>query len=146
MWRSILATTCGTASDWPRLCLYMRSRDVAQYTSHNICHVCGAVWRRVARVTALGSEASTPCQLQPGTLAILKEANSCTIRQSLGGRYPGAPSSGVWCRVLPRRLARTAVGSRDHRQLLSRTNANISIDMPQCLFPSFRSQQSHPTL
>ena len=103
MWRSILATTCGTASDWPRLYLYMRSRDVAQYISHNICHVCGTVWRsvrRVARVMVLASEASTPCQLQPGTLAILKEANSCTIRQSLGGRYPGAPSSGVWCRVL----------------------------------------------
>lgn len=69
--------------------------------------MCGTVWRsvrRVARVMALASEASTPCQLQPGTLAILKEANSCTIRQSLGGRYPGAPSSGVWCRVLPRRL------------------------------------------
>src|ERR1700722_6739506 len=93
----------------------MRSRDVAQYISHNICHVCGTVWRsvcRVARVMALASEASTPCQLQPGTLAILKEANSCTIRQSLGGRYPGAPSSGVWCRVLPRRLA------RKHRHIL----------------------------
>src|ERR1700722_19037912 len=109
MWRSILATTCGTASDWPRLYLYMRSHDVAQYISHNICHVCGTIWRsvrRVARVMALASEASTPCQLQPGTLAILKEANSCTIRQSLGRRYPGAPSSGVWCRVLPRRLGR----------------------------------------
>ena len=81
MWRSILVTIYVTC--------------VAQY---------GAVWRRVARVMALASEASTPYQLQPGTLAILKEANSCTIWQSLGGRYPGAPSSGVWCRVLPRRL------------------------------------------
>ena len=69
---------------------------MAQYISHNICHVCGTVWRsvrRVARVMALASEASTPCQLQPGTLAILKEANSCTIWQSLGGRYPGAPET-----------------------------------------------------
>ena len=117
MWRSILATTCGTASDWPRLCLYMRSRDVAQYISHNICHVCGTVWRsvrRVARVMVLASEASTPYQLQPGTLAILKEANSCTIRQSLGGRYPGAPSSGVWCRVLPRRLGHPVVISSSY--------------------------------
>jgi hypothetical protein len=42
--------------------------------------------------------------------------------------------------------SRTAVGSRDRRQLLSQTNANISIDILQCLSPLFRSQRSHPTL